>query len=179
MACGTKLSYAQVQALLRSAGFPDIEVSSSYGKVPLIALFSAIGQGESALCTNAINPGVGAGGKKTNEYSVGLFQVNTLVHKNYTVQQLTDPLINAKEAYRIYRLQGFRAWGAYSNGSYKKNMPTALAVYRNGGGNVSVPTAPTSTSTPVTATWGNQEMDYVPYALAGGALAVLIFILRR
>lgn len=142
--CGRKFTQSEIQGLLRSAGCPDITVNTSYGSVPLLAVMSAICMGESCGgCSLAINPGVGAGGRRTNEYSVGLFQINTLVHKNYTVEQLKDPAINAKEAVRIYRLQGLRAWGAYSNGSYKRYMGQALSAYK-GQASTPISTSPLS-----------------------------------
>ena len=61
---------------------------------------------------------------KQNEYSIGLFQVNYAVHKpmldemGISEADLRDPLINAKVALKIYQMQGWQAWGAYTNGSY-------------------------------------------------------------
>ena len=111
-------SNAQLQALARSVGIPE-------NHVPLMA---AIALAESSGDPSAINPGVGAGGRRTNEYSVGLWQINTLVHKNYSVQQLKDPQINAREMARIYRTQGLRAWGAYTDGRYKRYMTGVIAT---------------------------------------------------
>lgn len=107
MACGQKLSLAEIQSLLRQTSFAE----------SLIVKFSALAIYESSGCTGIIN-----NGSSTNsiEYSVGLWQINTRVHKNYTVEQLTNPLINAKEALRIYKLQGFNAW-FNSNKKYNAN----------------------------------------------------------
>jgi len=107
MACGQKLSLAEIQALLRQTGFAE----------NLIVKFSALALYESSGCAGIINDG-----SSTNsvEYSVGLWQINTRVHKNYTVQQLTNPVINAKEALRIYKSQGFNAW-FNSNKKYNAN----------------------------------------------------------
>lgn len=51
----------------------------------------------------------------------GLWQINALVHKRFTPQQLRDPLINAKEAFRISSGgRNWRPWEAYTNNSYRK-----------------------------------------------------------
>ena len=44
------------------------------------------------------------------EHSVGVMQINRFAHPTYTVEQLKDPAINIKEAYRIYKQQGYWAW---------------------------------------------------------------------
>lgn len=119
----------QIQNLLRQAGWRDVNVSSKSGNVPLIALMSAISIAESSGKTDII--GTIARGR---EYSVGLFQINTLVHKNYSVDELKDPLINTKEALRIYNAQGLNAWGAYYDNRYKRYLPEALNVYSSGRG---------------------------------------------
>lgn len=51
-------------------------------------IMTAIGLAESSGNTNAVNRGVGKGGKKTNEYSIGIWQINTLVHKNHSIEEL-------------------------------------------------------------------------------------------
>lgn len=150
-------SYAQLQNLIRDAGCPENQV----------ILMAAISMGESSGNPNAINPGVGAGGKPTKEYSVGLWQINTLVHKNYTVEQLKNPQINAKEAVRILKSQGLRAWGAYTDGRYKKYLAGSQAAYgSNNTGNYIDPnnqsSAETSTNT---------------IAFVGGIL-ILVLLLR-
>jgi hypothetical protein len=115
-----KYSVGQLQGFLREAGFPENE----------IVRMAAIGMAESAGNSGAVNPGRGAGGRRTNEYSVGLWQINTKVHKKYTVEELKNPQTNAKEALRIYRMQGLRAWGAYTNGNYKKFLKASEAAYQ-------------------------------------------------
>lgn len=115
----TKYSAGQLQQLWIGAGGPADKA----------VLMAAIGLAESREGDpNAINPGVGAGGRPTKEYSVGLWQINTLVHKNYSVEQLKNPQINAKEAVRIYKAQGLRAWGSYTDGRYRKYMPASQAA---------------------------------------------------
>lgn len=87
---------------------------------------SAIAMGESSGRTDAVNDGSGT---NSIEYSVGLFQINTRVHKNFTVEQLKNPEINAREALRIYKSQGLRAWGSYTDGRYKRFLSAADAAY--------------------------------------------------
>lgn len=105
-------------------------------------LMTAIALAESGGRTDAINPGRGAGGRPTNEYSVGLWQINTLVHKKFSRSQLTDPNINASEAVRIYKMQGLRAWGAYTDGRYRQYVSAAGASPSQLPANVS-PSSPT------------------------------------
>lgn len=113
-----RLSASQIKSLWLEAG----------GDPSKATLMTAIALAESREGDpNAVNPGVGHGGVHTNEYSVGLWQINTLVHKNYTVEQLKDPHINALEAVRIYRAQGLRAWGSYTDGRYRQYMSAAGA----------------------------------------------------
>lgn len=128
-----RLSYQQVQTILRSVGFAESQ----------LILMAAIAMGESGLKTDAINPG-----RTSHEYSVGLLQINTLVHKNYSVSQLLDPYTNAREALRIYRAQGLRAWGAYTNGSYRTHMAASQRAYS--GGSASAPPV-LSTTLPVSS----------------------------
>lgn len=109
------LSYSQLQSLWLSAG----------GDPDKAVIMAAISMAESFGNPNAINDGSGT---HSNEYSVGLWQVNTYVHRNYSVSQLKDPAINASEAVRIYKLQGLRAWGAYTDGRYKKYLAASQAA---------------------------------------------------
>ena len=106
----------QVQDLLRGVGFPEDK----------IVLMTAICKQESGFNTDALNDGSST---KSVEYSVGLFQINTRVHKTYTVQQLKNPIVNAKEALSVYKKQGFRAWGGYTDGGYKKYLALSQAAY--------------------------------------------------
>lgn len=121
-----RYSIGQLQTILRQAGWPE----------DLIVTMAAIGMAESSGNSDAINPGYGPGGRRTREYSVGLWQINTLVHKNYTVAQLKDPITNAREALRIYRMQGLRAWGAYIDKRYQRYMAASQSAYAAGAGSM-------------------------------------------
>lgn len=119
MLAGTKLTASQIKSLWLGAGGPASEATD----------MTAISLAESSGYTGAWNPGrSGAGGTNSTEYSVGLWQINTLAHKNYSIEQLKDPQINAREAVRIYRLQGKRAWGAWTDGRYRPYLSAAGAV---------------------------------------------------
>ena len=43
-------------------------------------------------------------------WSVGLFQIYTKVHTQYSAEQLTDPLYNTQVAYKIFQEKGWRPW---------------------------------------------------------------------
>ena len=81
----------QLQSLWLSAGGSSGSVRISTGEsLPLPVVMAAIALAESSGNASAVNPGYGAGGQRTREYSVGLWQINTLVHKVYTREQLLD-----------------------------------------------------------------------------------------
>jgi hypothetical protein len=83
---------------------------------------SAIGMAESSGRTNALNNRPG------REYSVGLWQINLLAHREYTRPQMEDPLQNARAALAIYRREGLRAWGSYTDGRYRQYLTTAASA---------------------------------------------------
>ncbi len=120
-------SLAQMQSLLRSAGWPE----------SLIVTMAAIGMAESSGQSCIV------GTMANNEYSVGLWQINInpSLHRPWTRQQLCDPLFNAKVALQVYGQQGLRAWGAYTDGRYRKHIPASQAAY-----------SPNATPAPVTVT---------------------------
>ena len=85
---------------------------------PLVA---KIAMGESSGNPMAFN---GKGADK----SYGIMQINMLGDMGperraqfglKSNEELYDPLTNMKAAYKIYQQQGWGAWGAYTNGSYK------------------------------------------------------------
>lgn len=109
------MTQAEIQALAASVGFPDP------------ALAAAIAMGESSGNPRAFN-GVGS------DQSYGLWQINMIgslgparraqfgLSRN---EDLFDPQTNARAAVAIYRQQGYNAWGAYTNGSYKRFLSSA------------------------------------------------------
>jgi hypothetical protein len=121
-------SVRQLQDFLRRVGWPEDRIT----------IMAAVGMSESGGDASAINPGRGAGGRVTNEYSVGLWQINMKAHgtKYGNVAQLQDPLTNARAALAIYKIQGLRAWGSYTDGRYKSYLASSQAAYQNKGGSV-------------------------------------------
>jgi hypothetical protein len=113
---GTKYSIAQMQSILRTAGWPE----------DLIPLLAAIGQAESSGFAGAVND------SRPREYSVGLWQINLLAHSEYNEAQMSDPLANAAAALSVYQNQGLRAWGPYVTGVYQKYMAASQAAYASG-----------------------------------------------
>jgi hypothetical protein len=101
------LTYAQILTLAQNAGFGD--------DAPTAA---AIAMAESSGRT-AIEGDVALGG------SIGLWQIYTKVHTQWTPQQLTDPATNAGAAFSIYQAAGdsFIPWTTYLTGAYKQYLP--------------------------------------------------------
>jgi hypothetical protein len=103
-----RLTKAQLVDLALDAGFPDPNLAAAV-----------------AMAESGGDPGaIGLGPK---ERSIGLWQINTLVHKPPLVSDeagLKVPKINAHAAYAIYVKAGrsWKPWGAYTNGSYKKYL---------------------------------------------------------
>jgi hypothetical protein len=112
-----KYTVGQLQDIARQGGWPE----------DLIVTIAAIGMGESSGDPNARNPNL------ARENSIGLWQVNRYAWPQYSEADLRDPIYNAQAAFAIYQRQGFRAWGAYSNGSYKRFLPASQAAYQGGG----------------------------------------------
>lgn len=157
-------SLTQMQSLLRQAGWPE----------SLIVTIAAIGMAESS--GNACIVGTMA----NNERSIGLWQINInpTLRRPWTKEQLCDPLFNAKIALQIYGQQGLRAWGAYTDGRYRRHIAQSQAVY-----------SPNATPTPATANGGSDSDVYQDSAVANdntktkilivaGAGLALLFLLR-
>jgi hypothetical protein len=108
------LSSQQIKDGLRRAGFPEETIPTMY----------AVTMAESGGNPYAHNPNAGSG-----DNSYGLLQVNMLGGMGperrqwfglNSDDQLFDPDTNFAAAKKIYDAQGLGAWGAYTNGSYKK-----------------------------------------------------------
>lgn len=130
-------STAQIAQGLKEAGFPE----------PIIPTMTAVIQAESGGNPFAHNPNA-----STGDNSYGLAQVNMLGGmeaerlKQFGLrskEQLFDPAINLRAAKQIYDQQGLGAWGAYTNGSYKKFLGQEAA----GGQPVQAPLTLQSSST--------------------------------
>jgi hypothetical protein len=99
-----------VLAIAKAAGFPDPKLAA------------AIAMAESGGVPNAL-------ASTAREYSVGLWQINTLTHPSYSRDALTDPAKNAAAAFEIS--QGgtnWRPWSTYTSGKYKMFLTGVLAV---------------------------------------------------
>lgn len=103
-----------------------------WSKGAVLALAKAVGFPDPKLATAiafAESGGVpGAFLRSSREYSVGLWQINTLVHP-YTVDEMKDPIKNARAAFKISKGgTNWRPWGAFTNGSYLKFRTGILAA---------------------------------------------------
>lgn len=119
-----KFSAANYVAILKQAGFSQKDA----------VLMAAVGMQES-------NGNVGAhnDANPNRERSYGLFQVNINAHKfgspemEYagvkSIQDLYDPIKNAKVAYYLYyKGGGIHHWGGFTDGGYKKYLSAAEAA---------------------------------------------------
>lgn len=169
-----RISAAQIRSYWLAAGGSDAPIRTNVGRtVPLSVLMTAIALAESNRGdTAAINPGFGVGGVRTNEYSVGLWQINTRVHRNYSVEQLKNPAINAREAVRIYRSQGLNAWHTtyYRLKSYAQFLDVAA------GASVQLTASNLPASVGSFAGGGSSQTE--TYLLAAAAAVVLFLILE-
>jgi phage protein D len=84
----------------------------------------------------------------TGDLSYGLWQINMIGQlgpdrrRQFGLSSndaLYDPATNARVARSIYQSQGIRAWGAYTNGSYRQFLPAAQEEFRR---QTTVPAAP-------------------------------------
>ncbi len=51
--------------------------------------------------------------------SAGLFQIGCI---NAPIEEMQNPRKNIEFAYKLYKERGWKPWGAYTNGSYKKHL---------------------------------------------------------
>lgn len=129
----------QLRQILRAAGWPEA----------LIPIMAAIGQSESSGDPTSYRdcPGNGwctvrQGGVTRQvrevpgqgpERSAGLWQVNLRAWPQYSASWLQDPVNSAKAALAIYKQQGLRAWGSFTDGGYKKYFSGSLTPDLSGG----------------------------------------------
>ena len=112
------LSKQQVQDAMRQAGWPEEE----------IPVMSAVFMGESRGNPTIDTVKSGLDPNKTNEYSIGIGQVNFLVHEpmlkrhGITEADLRTPLGNMRAALLVWQMQGREAWSVYLNGTYKEHL---------------------------------------------------------
>ena len=164
-----------MQSLLRQAGWPE----------SLIPIMAAIGMAESSGQPCIV------GTLANNEYSVGLWQINInpALRRPWTRQQLCDPLFNAQVALQIYRQQGLRAWGSYTDGRYRQYLAQSQAIVKASATRSG--SQPPQAMPPQTVfnDNGNVETgltDYIgeaplvtPGIIAIGAVAIIAYLLLR
>jgi len=112
---GTRhLSDDEIRALLTVRGFPDVEKAlevckrESGGWASAVVDTSGMSQDELRRYWGS---NVAAGKSLAPEISVGLFQINTLAHPNYSVEAMKDPTLNVDAAFAIS--QGGTSWQAW------------------------------------------------------------------
>lgn len=108
------LTGAQVEMLMRQAGFPDSELKTGVG----VAF---------AESSNVPTAHV----RDSDDDSYGLFQINMIGalgpdrRRRFNLknnQQLLDPAINTQVAYKIWKENGWKAWTTYTSGKYKDGI---------------------------------------------------------
>lgn len=105
---GKQMTRMALLQLAQKAGFADPKLAA------------AIALAESGGVPSAIV-------RSSKEHSVGLWQINTLIHR-YSVDDLKDPAKNAAAAFEISKGgTDWRPWAAYSNGAYRKFQTGLLA----------------------------------------------------
>lgn len=159
------LKFEEIELLARQAGFsPD--------QSPIMA---AIALGESGG-----DPGIdtvmsGLDPNRTNEYSIGLTQVNAPVHsdklrrRGFTENDLRDPLKNLQIAKDVFDEAGqsFQPWSVFKHGLYKNHLPNSFTPLE--GSNQSQ--LPTTTAKPNTAL---QRMAGLPLGGEESPLAIAV-----
>lgn len=149
------LSVAQLRDLAASFGFPDPAMAAA------VAMVESYGDPTATnICPG--HPGCGP----LPERSFGLWQINTLAHRQYNETSLLDPQYNARAAYDVSK--GGTDWSAWwttlRTGGYKQYLPAGYVPPQQP---VVLPPPNEETITPP-ATTGN-----VPVILgAMGALAL-------
>ena len=95
-------------------------------------IMAAIALAESGGDTQIDTVKSGLDPEKKNEFSLGLWQLNVVedyqaerfpLFNIKKAQELYNPLTNARAAKIMFDKQGYEAWGAYTDGSYKTFLP--------------------------------------------------------
>ena len=114
-----KISQSKINEMLLAVGFKPEEAK----------IMAAVAMAESAGDPMIDTVKSGLDPKKENEFSIGLFQLNMIddfleerlrLFDIESTDELYDPIVNVIAAKRLFDQQGFGAWGAYKNNSYKK-----------------------------------------------------------
>ena len=114
-----KISQSKINEMLLAVGFKPEEAK----------IMAAVAMAESAGDPMIDTVKSGLDPKKENEFSIGLFQLNMIddfleerlrLFDIESTDELYDPIVNVIAAKQLFDQQGFGAWGAYTNNSYKK-----------------------------------------------------------
>ena len=114
-----KIPQTKINEMLLAVGFKPEEAK----------IMAAVAMAESAGDPMIDTVKSGLDPEKKNEFSIGLFQLNMIdafleerlkLFGIESTDELYDPIVNVIAAKRLYDQQGFGAWGAYKNNSYKK-----------------------------------------------------------
>ena len=116
---GGKYSQTEMAGFAEQAGFSPEQAQ----------IMGAIGMGESGGNAGVDTVQSGLDPNRTNEFSVGLFQINAQAHGDklaklgYTVDDLRDPVKNAQVAKMVYdEVGGFTPWSVYNKGIYTRYL---------------------------------------------------------
>ena len=115
---GTLYSKSDLQSFATQAGFTPSEAAT----MSRIGLAESGGYAGNDTVQSGMDPG------QNNEYSIGLWQINTQAHmdkltrRGWGKEDLRDPVKNATIAKEVYDEMGgsFEPWGAFTNGSYQE-----------------------------------------------------------
>jgi len=123
------LSAQDIAGYAQNAGWSGTDLEAAVA----IALAES-GGNPSAVGDQALAP--------TNGPSIGLWQINTAKHKDFTADQLTDPQTNAQAAYLVWQRAGgsFQPWTTWTNGAWyahKADADAGIAALNAGSGDQS------------------------------------------
>ena len=114
-----KIPQTKINEMLLAVGFTPEQAK----------IMAAVAMAESAGDPMIDTVKSGLDPEKKNEFSIGLFQLNMIdafleerlkLFGIESTDELYDPIVNVIAAKRLYDQQGFGAWSAYNNDSYKK-----------------------------------------------------------
>ena len=114
-----KISQPKINEMLLAVGFTPEQAK----------IMAAVAMAESAGDPMIDTVKSGLDPEKKNEFSIGLFQLNMIdafleerlkLFGIESTDELYDPIVNVIAAKRLFDQQGFGAWSAYNNNSYKK-----------------------------------------------------------
>jgi hypothetical protein len=109
-----RISAVEIARHAQAAGFRGADLQTSVA----VALAESGGNTDAHAVTS-------------REDSRGLWQINVRAHSEFASANLYDPATNARAARAVLRKQGWRAWSAFTNGSFLLRMPQAGAAVQS------------------------------------------------